>query len=84
MDLEETEDRNDCAGEDQQQFNRPTDRSVFKGLNYEYITTPKTRNIICPKNISYENSAEVICRKSLFVTIGHENICRTANCLNAI
>jgi hypothetical protein len=23
VDLEETEDRNDCAGEDQQQFNRP-------------------------------------------------------------
>jgi hypothetical protein len=26
MDLEETEARNDCAGEDQQQFNRQTDR----------------------------------------------------------
>jgi hypothetical protein len=26
-DLEETEARNDCAGEDQQQFNRPTDKS---------------------------------------------------------
>jgi hypothetical protein len=25
MDLEETEARNDCAGEDQQQFNRPTE-----------------------------------------------------------
>jgi hypothetical protein len=26
MDLEETEPRDDCAGEDQQQFNRPTDK----------------------------------------------------------
>jgi hypothetical protein len=31
MDLEETEARNDCAGEGQQQFNRLTD-PVFKGL----------------------------------------------------
>jgi hypothetical protein len=28
MDLEETEARNDCAGENQQQFNQPTDRSL--------------------------------------------------------
>jgi hypothetical protein len=27
MDLEETEAKNDYAGEDQQEFNRPTDRS---------------------------------------------------------
>jgi hypothetical protein len=26
MDLEKTESRNDCAGEGQQRFNRPTDR----------------------------------------------------------
>jgi hypothetical protein len=36
MDLKETEAKNDCAGEGQQQFNRqtdrPTERSVFKGL----------------------------------------------------
>jgi hypothetical protein len=28
MDLEETETRNFCAGEGQQQFNQPTDRSL--------------------------------------------------------
>jgi hypothetical protein len=28
MDLEETEARNDCAGEDQQEFNRPSDRQL--------------------------------------------------------
>jgi hypothetical protein len=27
MDVEETEAKNDCAGEGQQQFNRPTDQS---------------------------------------------------------
>jgi hypothetical protein len=31
MELEETKARNDCAGEGQQQFNRPTDQSL-KGL----------------------------------------------------
>jgi hypothetical protein len=31
MDLEETEDRNDCAGEAQQQFNRPTKASQWVG-----------------------------------------------------
>jgi hypothetical protein len=30
MDLEETEVRNGCAGEDRQQFNRPTDRRTPK------------------------------------------------------
>jgi hypothetical protein len=30
MDLEDTEARNDCAGEGQQQFNRPTDRVVIE------------------------------------------------------
>jgi hypothetical protein len=28
MDLEETEARNECGSEDQQQFNLPTDRST--------------------------------------------------------
>jgi hypothetical protein len=30
MDLEETEARNDCAGVDQQQFNRPTIELVVR------------------------------------------------------
>jgi hypothetical protein len=32
MDLEEMEARNDCAGEDQQQFNQPTDKVT--GVSY--------------------------------------------------
>jgi hypothetical protein len=35
MDLEETEARNDCAGEVQQQFNRPTDSGVSGELTAE-------------------------------------------------
>jgi hypothetical protein len=35
MDLEETETRNDYAGEGQQQFNRPTDRVVVESYSYE-------------------------------------------------
>jgi hypothetical protein len=41
MDLEETEAGNDCTGEDQQQFNRPTDEQIniiksrYKGTNCE-------------------------------------------------
>jgi hypothetical protein len=31
MDLKETEVRDDCAGEDQQQFNRSTEASYFCG-----------------------------------------------------
>jgi hypothetical protein len=37
MDLEETEARNDCAGEAQQQFNPPTDRSVSEELGIAVI-----------------------------------------------
>jgi hypothetical protein len=32
MGLEETEARNDCAGEDQQQFNRPTEPGLTEDL----------------------------------------------------
>jgi hypothetical protein len=32
MDLDETEVRNDCAGEDQQQFKHPTDKESWTGL----------------------------------------------------
>jgi hypothetical protein len=34
MDVEETEAKNNCAGEGQQQFNRPTDRKVAY-ISYE-------------------------------------------------
>jgi hypothetical protein len=40
MDLEETEARNDCAGEDQQQFNQPTERGgleLYDSRSYERV-----------------------------------------------
>jgi hypothetical protein len=39
MDLEETVARNDCAGEGQQQCNRPTNRSVSKEENLIFLNT---------------------------------------------
>jgi hypothetical protein len=39
MDLEETEARNDCADEDQQQINRPTDRSTDRATGSDDYNT---------------------------------------------
>jgi hypothetical protein len=35
MDLAENDARNDCAGKDQQQFNRPTERIIYYSCNHE-------------------------------------------------
>jgi hypothetical protein len=39
MDVEETKARNDCAGLDQQQFNRPTDNSGFSYIVVNVLCT---------------------------------------------
>jgi hypothetical protein len=40
MDLE-TEARNDCAGEDQQQFNRPTYSEARRAVGTEFSSAPE-------------------------------------------
>jgi hypothetical protein len=39
MDLEETEARNECAGEDQQQFNRPTENNSSLNDMFRVVAT---------------------------------------------
>jgi hypothetical protein len=46
MDLEETEDRNDCAGEGQKQFNRPTESQVRYLLQVDFLLVPPKHRLI--------------------------------------
>jgi hypothetical protein len=50
MDLEETETRNDCAGEGQQQFNRPTD---LKSLSQPSATQIVLHTMIYSPRLSF-------------------------------
>jgi hypothetical protein len=65
MDLEETEARNDCAGEGQQQFNRPTDRPILAFTVVQQIMKKLSATVT-------ENENVAVITKAVF-TLSHSN-----------
>jgi hypothetical protein len=47
MDLKETEARNDCAGEDQQQFNFTWSEITWSRMLYEYVCMNRLNATMC-------------------------------------
>jgi hypothetical protein len=61
MDLEETEDNSECAGESQQQFNQPTDRRKYPAV--VWLTSVGFWSADC--NNTFADVIAVFCNTSL-------------------
>jgi hypothetical protein len=74
MDIEETEVRNDCADEDQKQFNELTVQSPCLGLKCVCILSNirvlgclgKAQGGICKRNIATSVTADLLYRQNIY------------------